>query len=191
MISAVGASEPANVVSTVPQVLFDASLGLYGPPEALLPLSVIPERLIHGKVTEGGKTRRFLTLKLALRVEKLLKFIWQKKNPLFFSWIPFWVQPCQPATDTVRAGTFSLFYLGGGYSSAPPSSVAKQDPPSVAKPAISEQRRCVLDVFVCFILPICSIMREEKSIVGLLNSSVMRRRNQSCFEWRPAATARI
>lgn len=56
-----------------------AVLGLYGPPEALLPLSVIPERLIHGKVTEGGGgARRFLALKLARRVEKLLKFIWQK-----------------------------------------------------------------------------------------------------------------
>lgn len=55
-----------------------AALGLYGPPEALVRLSVIPERLIHGKVTEGGRTRRFLTLKLAFRAEKLLK-----KSPVF------------------------------------------------------------------------------------------------------------
>lgn len=158
-------------------------------PEALMRLSVIPERLTHGKVTEGGGARvRSHSEVSAPRGKAPEVYLAEKTSPVFLLDALLGSTP-PTTTDTVRAGTFSLFYLGGGYSRAPPSSLAKQDPPSVAKPAVSEQRRCVLDVFVCFILPICSIMGEEKSIVGLLNSSVMRRRNQSWFEWRPAATA--
>lgn len=48
------------------------ALGIYGPPEVPLCLSVIPERLIHRKVAEGGgKIPSFLTLTLAFRVAKL------------------------------------------------------------------------------------------------------------------------
>lgn len=49
------------MASTAPQLLCDASesfgraaLALYGPPEVLLRLRVIPERPHHGKGTEGG-----------------------------------------------------------------------------------------------------------------------------------------
>lgn len=55
--------------------LVGAALGIYGPPEVLLSLSVIPERLIHRKAAEGGgKIPSFLTLKLAFRAAKLLVY---------------------------------------------------------------------------------------------------------------------
>lgn len=54
-----------------------AVLGRYDPPEVLLPLSVIPERLTRGKVVEGGgrKYLAFSLLKFAFCVAKLLTFM--------------------------------------------------------------------------------------------------------------------
>lgn len=52
-----------------------AASGLYGPPEALLRGSVIPETPIHGKVTEGGGN----TVRSRSAWKNRLKFIWQKK----------------------------------------------------------------------------------------------------------------
>lgn len=42
-----------------------AAMGVYGPPEVPLPLSVIPERLIYRKATEGGGKILYLAFLLS------------------------------------------------------------------------------------------------------------------------------
>lgn len=75
-----------------------AALGIYGPPEVPLRLSVIPERLIHRKAVEsGGKIPSFPHFEVSAPRGKA-PGLWSRKcldlswSPVFF-FMPFWVQP--------------------------------------------------------------------------------------------------